>query len=259
VLLILEQYGEAHQHFEEGRTRYKSMGNQLYEGYALMNLGNALWGLGNYDEARKLLGQSLEIAQQKGGSFTGLQASVNLVEARTALSERKFAEAEVKSRQALELAAAQDKAVAVQGKYLQGLSQALSGRAPAGTASCQEAVDAAAPLGDPLLLANAQLALAEAALAAGDIKRAIESSRQAQTFFDKAGLSESNWRALLIAGLASQRAGDHVGAGAYLKNARDTFTSLETKWGADPFKLYQSRPDIQFYRRQLDQSSAAMR
>lgn len=259
VLLILEQYAEARQHFEEGRTRYKSMGNQLYEGYALMNLGNVLWGLGDYDEARKLLGQSLEIAQQKGGSFTGLQASVILVQSQTALSERKFAEAEAKSRQALELAAAQDKAVGVEGKYLQGLSQALSGRAPAGTALCQEAADAAVPLGDPLLLARAQLALAEAALAAGDTKRALESSRQAQTFFDKAGLSESNWRALLIAGLASQRAGDQAGAGAYLKNARDAFTSLETKWGAEPFKLYQSRPDTQFYRRQLDQGSAAIR
>ena len=259
VLLVQEQYAEARRHFEEGRARYNSMGNQLYEGYALMNLGAALWGLGNYDEARKLLGQSLDIARQKGSSFTALQAAAELVGAQLLLSERKFAEAEAKSRQALELAATQDKAVEVEGKSLLGLSQALSGRAPAGTTLCQEAADAAAPLGDPLLLASARLALAEAALASGDTKRAIESARQAQAFFDKAGLSGSNWRALLIAGLASQKAGDNSAAGAYLKSARDTFTSLETKWGADPFKFYQSRPDIQFYRRQLDQSSAAVR
>ncbi|MEK6333756.1 MAG: tetratricopeptide repeat protein [Acidobacteriota bacterium] len=259
LLLIQEQYAEARQHFEESRTKNKSLGNQLNEGYALMNLGAALWGLGNYDDARNMLAQASEIAGKKAASFNALQAGIGLVDAQISLNQRNFADAGAKSQQALDLAASQDKTVAVEGKYVLGLSQALSGRASAGAALCQEATDAAGPLGDPLLLARAQLALAEATLASGDTKRAIESARQAQTFFEKAGLTESNWRALLIAGLASQQAGDQSGAGAYLKIARDSLASLETKWGADAFKSYQSRPDVQSYRRRLDQSSAAAR
>jgi tetratricopeptide (TPR) repeat protein len=235
------------------------MGNQLYEGYALMNLGAALWGLGSYDDARKMLGQASDIARQKSGSFTALQAAIDLVEAQISLSERKFAEAGAKSQHALDLAAAQDKAVAVEGKYLLGLSEALSGRAAAGTVLCQEASDAAAPLGDPLLLAKAQLALAEAALASGDPKRASEIALQAQTFFARSGLLELDWRAWLIAGLASQKAGDRDNAQLYLKSATDGLSSLQQKWGAEVFKNYQARPDIQLYRRQLDQSSASVR
>jgi tetratricopeptide (TPR) repeat protein len=259
LLLAEEQYADARQHFEEGRVRYNQMGNQLYEGYALMNLGAALWRLGSRDDARKMLGQASVIAKQKGGSFNGLQAAIDLVEAQIALNEQKFAEAGAKSSQALDLSGAQDKAVAVEGKYLLGLSQALSGRAAAGTILCQEAADTAASLGDPLLLAKSQLALAEAALNSSDTKRATDSALKAQAFFASAGLSESNWRAWLIAGLASHKASDRNNAQLYLKSAAEALSSLQQKWGAEVFKSYQARSDIQLYRRQLDQSSASLR
>ena len=259
LLLAEEQYADARQHFEEGRVRYNSMGNQLYEGYAMMNLGTALWGLGSRDDARKMLGQASVIAKQKGGSFTGLQTAIDLVEAQIALNEQKFAEAGAKSQHALDVSGAQDKAVAVEGKYLLGLSEALSGRAAAGTTLCQEASDAAGSLGDPLLIAETQLALAEAAFTSGDTKRAIENALKAQAFFGNAGLSESNWRAWLFAGLASQRASDRNNAQLYLKSAAEGLSSLQQKWGPEVFKSYQARPDIQQYRRQLDQSLAATR
>jgi len=259
LLFAQEQYAEARQHFEEGRARYKSLGNQLYEGYALMNLGAALWKLGNYDESRKMLQQASEIAKQKASSFTALQAAIDLVEAEISLSDRKFAEAGAKAKQALDLAGGENKGVAVEANNLMGLSQALSGRAAAGLALCQQASDTVVSLTDPLLRAKSQLALAEVALIAGDAKRAVESAREAQTFFANSGMMEPNWRAWLVAGLASQKIVDHDNAQLYLKNANDAFSSLAQKWGAETFKTYQARPDIQFYRRQLDQSSASVR
>jgi len=72
-------------------------------------------------------------------------------------------------------------------------------------------------------------------------------------------MAESGWRASLIAGLASQRNLDRENAQLYLKNANDAFSSLEQKWGAEAFKSYQERPDIQTYRRQLEQNLAAAR
>jgi serine/threonine protein kinase/tetratricopeptide (TPR) repeat protein len=259
VLFAQEQYAEARQHFEEGRARYNSLGNQLYEGYALMNLGAALWKLGNYDDSRKMLQQASEIAKQKASSFTALQAAIDLVEAEISLNNRKFADVDAKAKQALELAGTEDKGVAVEANDLMGVSQGLSGRAAAGLALCQQASDTAVSLTDPLLRAKSQLALAEVALIAGDAKRALESARQAQIFFANSGMMESNWRAWLVAGLASQKILDHDNAQLYLKNANDAFLSLAQKWGAETFKMYQARPDIQFYRRQLDQSSASVR
>jgi len=259
LLFAQEQYAEARQHFEEGRSRYHTLGNQLYEGYALMNLGATLWKLGNADDARKMLAQATEIAKQKASSFTGLQVAIDLAEADISLNARNWAEAGAKAKQALDLAGGQDKSVAVEAKYLMGLSQALAGRAAAGIALCEEARNTAASLGDPLLLAKSQLAFAEVALAAGEAKRALEVVGPAQTFFAANGMTELNWRASLIAGLASEKALDHDKAQLYLKSARDAFSSLAQKWGEETFKAYQARPDIQLYRRQLDQSSASTR
>jgi tetratricopeptide (TPR) repeat protein len=259
LLFDQESFAEARSHLGKSYELYKSMGNQLYQGYASMNLGATLWWLGQNDQARKLLGEASDIAKQKGSSFTALQAAISLVEAQIALSERRLPEAGAQSRQALELAGAEDKFVAVQGKYLMGLSQALEGRAPAGQALCQQASDAAVPLADPLLIARTQLALAEAALAAGDAKTAIDMAKHAQTFFAGAGLSESNWRAWLIAGLASQKANDRDNAQLYLTSAANGLASLQQKWGEEVFKSYVARPDIQVYRRNLEQSSAARR
>ena len=255
VLLIQEKYAEALQHFEDGRDRHKAMGNQLYVGYALMNVGAARWALGQYDLAHQSLSDALGIANQKGGSYTALQVAISLSEAQMFLNERKFSEAAERSRQALDLAGANDQAVAVEGSYLLGLAQALSGRAASGQHLCQQASEAATALGDPLMLARTQLALAEATLAAGDAKRALMNARLAQTFFANSGLQESEWRALLMAGLASQKSGDHESAKTLLLNAGERLSSLQAKWGAEVFKNYLARPDIRTYRQELDRSS----
>jgi tetratricopeptide (TPR) repeat protein len=257
VLLAQEQYVDARRYFEEARARFKSAGNKLYEGYALMSLGATVWHLGNYEEAHNFLQQASEIAKQSGGS--ALEASVDLTEAEIALSLQKFHEVEPKAKQALDLAGTQDKQIAAEAKILIGLSQARSGRGAAGLALCQQARDAAAGQTDPLLLAQSQLCVAEAALLTNDSKRAMENASPAQTFFSNSGMAESGWRASLMAGLASQKNLDRDDAEIYLKSANVTFLSLEQKWGAEAFKSYQGRPDIQFYRKQLEQNPGVAR
>jgi tetratricopeptide (TPR) repeat protein len=251
LLYEQERYAEAREHFGESYERYKSAGNQLYQGYALMNLSAALWGLGHFDDARNMLNQASDIASRKSSDLKGLQTSINLLEADMSLSERHFPEVLSKSRQAMDLAGTQNLSVTVEGKYLIGLAQALSGQTRAGQTTCQEATDAAAPLGDPLLLSRSQLALAEASLAAGDTQRAIASAKQAQAFFAGAGLSASEWRSWLIAGLASQKSGDRDKAQLCLTKAAETLASLQQKWGTEVFNNYVSRPDVQVYRKQL--------
>jgi serine/threonine protein kinase/Tfp pilus assembly protein PilF len=251
LLSDLEKYGEALQHFEQSYQIQKSLNNQLYIGYGLLNRGGAQWNLGHQKEASSDLAQASEIAKREDAGYKTLQVAIELAQAEMALRERKFNDAIANSGRALELAGAQSTSANVRGKYLKGLAQALSGQARAGQALCDEAAGAATPLGDPLLRARAQLALAEASLAAGDTERAIANAQQSRSFFNSAGLPESEWRTWLIEGLAIQKTGDADKARTCLSRAAELLASLEQKWGAGAYGSYTNRPDIQTYRKHL--------
>ncbi len=250
ILSDLEKYPEALQHFEQSYQIQKSLNNQLYIGYGLLNRGGVQWNLGRQKEAGSDIAEALEIAKKDEAGYKALLVVIELAQAEIALRERRFAEVIATSDKALELAGAQSKSANARGKLLKGLALALSDQARAGVALCDEAIAIATPLGDPLLLARAQLALAEAALAAGDSQRAIASAQQARTFVAGAGLPESEWRTWLIEGLATQKT-DPEKARTCLNRAAELLATLESKWGAEIFRNYTNRPDIQTYRKQL--------
>ncbi|HYR74665.1 MAG TPA: tetratricopeptide repeat protein [Pyrinomonadaceae bacterium] len=252
LLLDQERYAEALQHFDQSYEINKSLNNQLNIGYALMNRGATRWRLGRYADARADLDQATTIAKRDDSSFKELQAYVGLIDAQIAFSERRFSDAITKSEQSLDLAGVQNKIATVRGELLIGLSQSLSGQAGKGRDTCQKAVDIAPAIGDPLLLARARLALAEAMLVSGDARQALSTAQQAQAFFATAGLPESEWRAWLIEGLASRKLGDQSNAKAYLARASELLSSLRQKWGAEVYDSYVQRTDIQTYRKQLD-------
>lgn len=251
LLSDLEKYPEALQHFEQSYQIQKSLNNQLNLGYALMNRGGVYWNLGHQKEAGSDMAQASEIAKKDDASYKTLQVAIELAQAEMALSGRKFSEVITSADRALELGAAQSKTANVRGKYLKGLAQALSSQTREGQALCEEAVTAATPVGDPLLMAHAQLALAEAALAAGDAQRSMTIAQQSRAFFNSAGLSEAEWRAWLIEGLATGKAGDAEKARTCLTRAAELLASLERRWGAEVYASYMKRPDVQQYRGQL--------
>jgi serine/threonine protein kinase/tetratricopeptide (TPR) repeat protein len=259
LLSDLEKYSDALPHFEQSYQIQKSLNNQLNLGYALMSRAGAQWNLGHQKEASSDMAEASEIAKKDDAGYKTLQVALELAQAEMALSERKFSDVIASADRALELGGAQSKTANIRGKYLKGLAQALSSQARAGEALCQEAVTAAAPVGDPLLSAQAQLALSEASLAASDTQSAIQAAQQARTFFTSAGLSEAEWRSWLIEGLATQRAGNSDQARICLNHAAELLATLEQKWGAEVFKAYETRPNTQFYRKQLDQTSASLR
>ena len=76
----------------------------------------------------------------------------------------------------------------------------------------------------------------------------------AQKRFDTANQQESEWRAWLIAGLASHRLNNLDGAREQLSNAGNVLNGLEKRWGTDHFNTYLARPDVQFHRKQLDKA-----
>jgi tetratricopeptide (TPR) repeat protein/predicted Ser/Thr protein kinase len=248
-----EKYAEALQHFEKSHEINSNLKNQLNLGYGFLNRGMAHWRLGHRDEAKSDLKQASEIAKRDDSNFKTLQALIALAEAQIALSERQFGEVIVKSQTAFDLIGSQNRSVNVRAKSLKGLATALSGQTRAGQALCDEAIKIAAPLGDPLLLARARLALAQASLAAGDTQNAIASAQEARSFFSATGLTEAEWRAWLIEGLATQKAGDADKARTCLNRAAELLASLKQKWGAEVFESYLKQPNVQTFRNQLSQ------
>jgi uncharacterized protein YukE len=69
----------------------------------------------------------------------------------------------------------------------------------------------------------------------------------AQTRFARGSQFESEWRAWMIASKASEMLGDKTTSEVQLRNAQSVRSKLEQQWGADEYKKYSSRPDIQVY------------
>ena len=56
---------------------------------------------------------------------------------------------------------------------------------------------------------------------------------------------------------ASQSLGDKSTARKYAMRARDSLSKLEQRWGSENYNTYLSRPDVQRFRKQLEQLTGA--
>jgi hypothetical protein len=91
------------------------------------------------------------------------------------------------------------------------------------------------------------LAAAEAALAAKDGQKALSLATPAQERFARGGQLESEWRAWTIIARANALLGNKGQSTDQLLKASEIRGKLEQEWGAEAFKRYRSRPDIQVY------------
>jgi hypothetical protein len=71
--------------------------------------------------------------------------------------------------------------------------------------------------------------------------------------FARSGQQASEWRAWLIAARASRNLHDAEHARAYAEKASAALSTLEQKWGADVYNSYLARPDVEYYRKQLNE------
>jgi serine/threonine protein kinase/tetratricopeptide (TPR) repeat protein len=252
VFVSRQNFPQALSHYDANYQIVKSLGAKLNMGYTANNRAEVLGQLGRYDDARAALAEALTIAEPPGHEpFKDLQAEVHMTKARVALSERKFPEALSETQKVLDIKAGQSMAAIVEAGYLSGLAQSRSGRAAEGRKRCDEAVKAARELHDPLLLSNALLALAESALLAGDTPAALTSAAEAQQRFAASKQHESEWRALLIQALASEKAGDKSRAYELAQQALRILRDIESQWGAESYQTYIRRPDIEELQKQV--------
>ena len=252
VLLDSERFPEAWNHFYEDYKIEKSINAKLATGYAADYLGTTAWRLGRFPDAHAHLDEALTIAEPPGQeAYKDLLADATVSAAGLALSEAKAAEAVSKARRALAIAGSEIKVSAVRSRAILGLALARSGQAAAGRKECEQAVQMARALHNPLWLSEALLAFSEASLAAGDAQGALTSATEAQSRFATAKQNESLWRAYAVQARAKDKLGDKEGARQFAQQADSVLSSLEAVWGADNYKSYLARPDIIELRRQI--------
>lgn len=255
VLARQEKYTEAINHIDQAYTFYSSQGIQRSIGYNLFNKADVLWRLGRYDEAQALLDQAAAIANRPGNEIKALSINIKLTAAEIALSEDRMADAKRAAEDVLQAAGKDLKGLAADAKIVMALAYSSVNKVAA-RQSATEAVELAKSLNDPATLANAQLALAEVLLGGGDVNGALSNASAAQEIFAKLGRTVSEWRAVVLLARGHQNTGDRIRASEYAERAKDLLSRIEQRLGAENFNSYLRRPDVQRYRKQLDQLSA---
>jgi tetratricopeptide (TPR) repeat protein len=244
VLVDQEKLPAALEKYDASLKVYERVQNQLRTLYSKINRGNILWRMGNYSGAQLVMNDLTAVTDDPESKFKQLRPLVKLMIAQARLSQNNLPEAIRMGNEALTGA---DPDVAIQARYTLGLAKALSGDPKSGWKLCEEAVNMAAKAGDFGLHARALLAQAEVARLGNDAQSALKLATEAQTKFARGSQLESEWRAWVIAARASQQLGDKAKSEEQLRNAQNVRSQLEQQWGADAFKQYSLRPDVQAY------------
>jgi len=248
-----ERYPEALTHLNTSYEIDVARGSKLRSGYDQMNRANVLWQIGKYKEANDALAEASGVASQPDASYKILLAWVHLNYCQMALSEKRFPDVMEKGRLALEVAGTQYRDIALSAKCSVALGAALSGSPQPARRLCEEAVATARGAKSPRVLSSALLALAEVLLLANDAPGALKAAQEALPMFELGKQQDSEWRGSLIAARANQLAGDKSAAQQYASRADSLCDGLRQTWGDDAYEGYLRRPDIQAYRRQIDQ------
>ncbi|HXU39123.1 MAG TPA: protein kinase [Blastocatellia bacterium] len=252
VLSAEEQYPEALLHFDESHSIRKSLNANVSTGYALMYRASVLWQVGSFEEARRALDEAAVIAGPEK-AYKELLAEIDMIGGRLELSEGHPLESKMKSHQALALAGNQYPDTAAQAKLTLGLAETRSGGVRAGARLCAQALDIATSTRDPQLVSSALLAFAETLLESGEAQRALDTALRAKDSFARFGQLESEWRAWLIAAQAKRHLNEDEAAHEYASTATARLSNLEQRFGSEAYNSYLKRPDVQQFRKTLNQ------
>ena len=250
VLMDREDLPTARKHYEDAAKTYESVSDWRRLAFNKANRGNILWRLGHYDQAEPLLDDVWKTVSESSAQYKQLVPTILLYRAQLRLSQRRFPEAISLSNEAIAAAGAENPEISIEGRSVLGLAKARSGSAREGLKLCSEAVEMASGTGDFLIQSRALLSKAETALLTNDAQTALNLATEAQARFSQGQLYESEWRAWLMASQASEKLGDKSKAQELFANAMNVRSKLEQQWGAESFKQYNARPDIQAFYKQ---------
>jgi len=229
LLTVQERFLEAQRHHRQ-ELQLSTEASRI--GYAALHCAEAMWPMGQYEEA----GEMLAKAESHAGKYPNLRVDAALIRAAMLLSQRRFTGAFAIGRKAL--AAAPASADDAQLTAIAGQAQIALGFRVEGRRNCEAALRAAEQLRDVSVLRAVRLAAAQARLDTGDPAAALALLRVAEP--DLAGLPHSRWRALVLEARA-----DPAKSADYAAAANKELGELARQWGEAAFRKYMQRPDLQ--------------
>jgi len=252
VLQYQERFPEALTHARECVSISQAHGDQLIRAYGQALSASVLANLGRYGEAREALAEVASAARRPGG-YAALARLVDRLEAEIALSEGKLAAARESASKLLRAPEKLDIEGLTEVTRILADAETLSGARREGLASAGKALELARKSAVPRLVPRALLAEAEALAESGEAARAIEAARSAREQFSRTGQKESEARVWLVAARAARASGDAAGVRENAARASQSFAELQQTWSTEDRNSYNSRPDVQQWRKQVQQ------
>ena len=235
VLLDMEQYPEALDHFQNALAASRELNSMV--DYQLLHCADALWRLGDFAQATQYLASVSIASRAKRGIFV----SVKKITAAMLLSQKRFAEARLLAQNALA-----DKANAELTSFylLMAEIEAASGSPRRARDWSQKALREAQNDSDRSATAAANLSLANAYLALGDVAQSLPLAQQAHDFFASSGQKESECLSLLTLAKLSKATKNSTNAKRFAQEGMDILSNFEHNWTPKHYKTYSSRPDV---------------
>ena len=249
ALIHQEKFADALPHYDESLNISKALGLESKAGYILLNRGQALWQLGRYKESQAAIDAAAAIAGKPESGDKQTLAWTHLVRAQSDLSEQNYKSAIAESQKAIDLNGSQSDEISVLAIITKGLANSRSGAEGAGKELCLKAVEDAAKTGMAYLSINSKLALAETLLANGEAQESLNILLELQKSFVDSGNIPTQWQGFMIASRASSILKDDSKSQQYAARADELLRQIEQSFGAENYKTFLARPDIQTYRK----------
>jgi ATP/maltotriose-dependent transcriptional regulator MalT len=211
-----------------------------------------LWQLGRYKESREAIEAASAIAGKTESGDKELLAWTHLVKTEIDLSEQNYKSVLSESQKAIDLNGLPSSELFVQATFTKGLANSRSGARQVGKELCRKAVEEATKSGMAHLLLKAKLALAETLLANGEAQETLNVFLEMQKSFVDSDNIPTQWQSFAVAAQANSALGDKSKAKEYAAQSNQLLSKLEEIFGAENYKNYRTRPDVQVYLNQLE-------
>ncbi|MEP6901003.1 MAG: protein kinase, partial [Actinomycetota bacterium] len=249
ALIHQEKFSEALVYYDESLELSKSPGLESKARYILLDRGQALWQMGRYKESREAIDAAAVSAGKPDSGDKDLLAWTHLVRSQIDLSEQNYKSAIAESQKAIDLNGNPASELFVQATFTKGLANSRSGAKQIGKELCRKAVEEAAKTGMAHLPLKAKLALSETLLANGEAQEALNVFLEMQKSFVNSSNISTQWQSFMLASQASFILKDNSKSQEYAVGADQLLAELQENFGAENYKTYLSRPDIQIYRK----------